>query len=93
MKNIKYLGLLLVAIFISCSDLEEVPVGRLSPDGLVNSPQDIQTLINGAIGINIVFVQVLWSSIIMQIRFTLIRQLLFGQGLLYYKNAKQCHQG
>ncbi|WP_396635255.1 RagB/SusD family nutrient uptake outer membrane protein [Maribacter sp. R86514] len=50
MKNIKYLGLLLVAIFISCSDLEEVPVGRLSPDGLVNSPQDIQTLINGAIG-------------------------------------------
>ncbi|TDT47361.1 putative outer membrane starch-binding protein [Maribacter spongiicola] len=50
MKNIKYLGLLLVVIFIGCSDLEEVPVGRLSPDGLVNSPQDIQTLINGAIG-------------------------------------------
>lgn len=37
-------------IFMGCSDLEEVPVGRLSPDGLVNSPQDIQTLINGSIG-------------------------------------------
>lgn len=36
--------------FVGCSDLEEEPIGRLSPDGLVNSPQDVQTLINGAIG-------------------------------------------
>ncbi|MFS4417607.1 RagB/SusD family nutrient uptake outer membrane protein [Maribacter sp. 2307ULW6-5] len=51
MKNLKTLGILLaVSVFVGCSDLEEVPVGRLSPDGLVQSPADVQTLINGAIG-------------------------------------------
>lgn len=50
MKNIKYIGLALILVFMGCSDLEEVPLGRLSPDGLINSPQDIQTLINGSIG-------------------------------------------
>lgn len=51
MKNFKTLGILLAfATVVGCSDLEEVPVGRLSPDGLVQSPADVQTLINGAIG-------------------------------------------
>ncbi|MEM8764361.1 MAG: RagB/SusD family nutrient uptake outer membrane protein [Bacteroidota bacterium] len=50
MKNYKYLGILLTLVFIGCSDLEEVPVGQLSPDGLINSPEDVQTLINGSIG-------------------------------------------
>lgn len=50
MRNIKFLGLFLTLLFVGCSDLEEVPVGRLSPDGLITSPQDVQTLINGAIG-------------------------------------------
>ncbi len=51
MKNFKYLGIFLAfATVVGCSDLEEVPVGRLSPDGLVKSPADVQTLVNGAIG-------------------------------------------
>lgn len=50
MKNIKFLGLFVTLLFMGCSDLEEVPVGRLAPDGLINSPQDVQTLINGSIG-------------------------------------------
>lgn len=50
MKRLQYIGLLLSLIFIGCSDLEEVPVGQLSPDGLINSPEDVQTLVNGAIG-------------------------------------------
>ncbi|MEM1257933.1 MAG: RagB/SusD family nutrient uptake outer membrane protein [Bacteroidota bacterium] len=50
MINRKYLGILLALLFIGCSDLEEVPLGQLSPDGLINSPEDVQTLINGSIG-------------------------------------------
>ncbi|TMM55776.1 RagB/SusD family nutrient uptake outer membrane protein [Maribacter algarum] len=51
MRNLKYLSIFLALIaIVACSDLEEVPVGRLSPDGLVQSPADVQTLINGAIG-------------------------------------------
>ncbi|QCX01955.1 RagB/SusD family nutrient uptake outer membrane protein [Aggregatimonas sangjinii] len=51
MRNLKYLGIFVaLATVVACSDLEEVPVGRLSPDGLVQSPADVQTLINGAIG-------------------------------------------
>tara|TARA_R110000868_G_scaffold71713_3_gene209738 strand:- start:5624 stop:7156 length:1533 start_codon:yes stop_codon:yes gene_type:complete len=50
MKNYKYLYFLLIATFIGCSDLEEEPVGLLSPDGFFKSPADIQTAVNGAIG-------------------------------------------
>lgn len=50
MKNLKYYGILIVFILLGCSDLEEDPVGQLTPSGLINSPEDIQTLINGSIG-------------------------------------------
>uniref|UniRef100_UPI003594406C RagB/SusD family nutrient uptake outer membrane protein n=1 Tax=Pricia sp. TaxID=2268138 RepID=UPI003594406C len=51
MKNYKYIGLLLALLFVSCSsELEEEPQGVLSPVGFFNSPQDVQTVINGAIG-------------------------------------------
>ncbi|NER17852.1 RagB/SusD family nutrient uptake outer membrane protein [Spongiivirga citrea] len=49
MKNLAYLSLLLL-FFTGCSDLEEVPEGQLAPDGFFQSPQDVQTVINGAIG-------------------------------------------
>ncbi|MEM9142817.1 MAG: RagB/SusD family nutrient uptake outer membrane protein [Bacteroidota bacterium] len=50
MKSIKYLTLFLALSLVGCSDLEEVPVGVLSPDGFFQSPEDVQTAINGAIG-------------------------------------------
>ncbi|MCF8713451.1 RagB/SusD family nutrient uptake outer membrane protein [Joostella atrarenae] len=50
MKNFKYLVLLMTLVLASCSDLEEEPLGTLSPDGFVQSPDDIQSLVNGAIG-------------------------------------------
>jgi hypothetical protein len=51
MKNIKILLFLLAGLSIlGCSDLEENPLGRLSPDGFFKSPQDVQTTINGAYG-------------------------------------------
>ncbi|GAK94646.1 hypothetical protein JCM19298_221 [Nonlabens ulvanivorans] len=48
MKTYKLLLLLIGVSIIGCSDLEEDPVGRLSPDGFFQSPQDIQTAVNGA---------------------------------------------
>lgn len=50
MKTIKYFGILMIISLIGCSELEEEPIGQLSPDGLINSPEDIKTLINGSIG-------------------------------------------
>lgn len=51
MKNYRYIGLLLALVFVGCSsELEEEPQGLLSPTGFFNSPQDVQTVINGAIG-------------------------------------------
>jgi len=49
MKNLKYLFLLIGLSIVSCSDLEEQPVGLLSPDGFFQSPGDIQTAIDGAV--------------------------------------------
>ncbi|GAK75565.1 hypothetical protein JCM19275_1844 [Nonlabens ulvanivorans] len=48
MKTYKLLLLLIGVSIIGCSDLEEDPVGRLSPDGFFQTPQDIQTAVNGA---------------------------------------------
>ncbi|EAS18586.1 putative outer membrane protein [Flavobacteria bacterium BBFL7] len=48
MKTYKLLLLLIGVSIMGCSDLEEDPVGRLSPDGFFQSPQDIQTAVNGA---------------------------------------------
>ena len=48
MKSIKYLFLILGISLAGCSDLEEQPVGLLSPDGFFSSPADIQTVIDGA---------------------------------------------
>lgn len=50
MRNFKYLALFMAFATLGCSDLEEVPVGELSPDGFFKSPEDVQTVINGAIG-------------------------------------------
>lgn len=51
MKNYNYFKLLIVFLLVGCADqLEEKPQGLLSPSGLFNSPADVQTVINGAIG-------------------------------------------
>lgn len=50
MKQLAKIGFILFIIFTGCSDLEENPVGQLSPDGLIKTPQDVQTLIYGSIG-------------------------------------------
>jgi len=50
MKNLKYLSIILTFAFLGCSDLDEEPVGLLSPEGFFQSPEDVQTIINGAIG-------------------------------------------
>lgn len=49
MKNIKYIFLLLIGLsIVRCSDLEEDPVGLLSPDGFFETTADIQTAVYGA---------------------------------------------
>ena len=48
MKNLKYLFLVLGITLVGCSDLQEQPVGLLSPDGFFQSPSDIQTAVDGA---------------------------------------------
>ncbi|MDO6758862.1 RagB/SusD family nutrient uptake outer membrane protein [Tamlana sp. 2_MG-2023] len=50
MKNTKYIIWLLVMglSIMGCSDLEEEPVGLLSPDGFFNTPDDIQIAVDGA---------------------------------------------
>lgn len=48
MKNIKYIFLLIGFSIVSCSDLEEQPVGLLAPEGFFQSTDDIQTAIDGA---------------------------------------------
>ncbi|MFC2110171.1 RagB/SusD family nutrient uptake outer membrane protein [Bacteroidota bacterium] len=50
MKNFKYIFLLIGLVTLSCSDLEEEPIGLLSPEGLFKSPADVQTAVNGAYG-------------------------------------------
>ena len=50
MKTYKYLFLLLMSLsIVGCSDLEEEPVGLLSPDGFFQSTNDIQTAVDGAL--------------------------------------------
>lgn len=50
MKEFKYLFILLMGLSImGCSDLEEEPVGVLSPDGFFTSVDDIQTAVNGSL--------------------------------------------
>ncbi|WP_299098486.1 RagB/SusD family nutrient uptake outer membrane protein [uncultured Winogradskyella sp.] len=50
MKTFKILMLLIMGLSImGCSDLEEEPVGLLSPDGFFTSTQDIQTAIDGSL--------------------------------------------
>ncbi|MDA9773887.1 RagB/SusD family nutrient uptake outer membrane protein [Saprospiraceae bacterium] len=48
MKYYKYIFLVLAFSIISCSDLEERPVGLLAPDGFFTGVNDIQTAVNGA---------------------------------------------
>jgi starch-binding outer membrane protein, SusD/RagB family len=52
MKNIfkKILITTLVGCFVSCTDLEEKPVGVLAPEGFFKSPKDVETAIFGAYG-------------------------------------------
>ncbi len=50
MKSIKYLFAVLALSILACSDLEEKPVGLLSPEGFFQSPKDVETAVNGAIG-------------------------------------------
>ncbi|QQY81033.1 RagB/SusD family nutrient uptake outer membrane protein [Tamlana sp. s12] len=53
MKKNKYILILLLLVvglpMVGCSDLEEEPVGLLSPDGFFSTTQDIQTAVNGAL--------------------------------------------
>jgi hypothetical protein len=49
MKLYKIFALLMIGLsIVSCSDLEEEPVGLLSPEGLFNTTDDIQSVIYGA---------------------------------------------
>jgi hypothetical protein len=52
MKNIlnKTLLVTLIGCFVSCTDLEEKPVGVLAPEGFFKNPKDVQTAIFGAYG-------------------------------------------
>lgn len=50
MKNMKYIAVLAIFAWVGCSNLEEEPIGLLSPEGFFKSPQDVQTVINGAYG-------------------------------------------
>ncbi|MEP1487618.1 MAG: RagB/SusD family nutrient uptake outer membrane protein [Algibacter sp.] len=50
MKKTKYILLLIIGLsIIGCSDLEEEPVGLLSPVGFFQTTEDIQVAINGAL--------------------------------------------
>ncbi|MFS4484111.1 RagB/SusD family nutrient uptake outer membrane protein [Hyunsoonleella sp. 2307UL5-6] len=46
----KFFFLLIGLSIIGCSDLEEVPVGLLAPEGFFQSPRDLQTAVNGVYG-------------------------------------------
>ncbi len=48
MKNLKYLFLIIGFTLAGCSDLEEEPIGLLSPEGFFQTPGDIQTAVDGA---------------------------------------------
>lgn len=50
MKNLKYIVLILGLSIAGCSDLQEHPVGLLSPTGFFNTTDDIQTATNAAFG-------------------------------------------
>jgi hypothetical protein len=50
MEKYKYLFLLIGLSILGCSDLEEEPIGLLSPDGFFKSTNDIQTAANAAFG-------------------------------------------
>jgi starch-binding outer membrane protein, SusD/RagB family len=52
MKNIisKTLLITLIGCFVSCTDLDEEPVGVLAPEGFFASPKDVETAIFGAYG-------------------------------------------
>jgi hypothetical protein len=50
-KNLKLYIFSLIAVFaFSCSDLDEDPVGILSPEGYFESEEDVQSCINGCYG-------------------------------------------
>ncbi|MDV7186440.1 RagB/SusD family nutrient uptake outer membrane protein [Lutibacter sp. TH_r2] len=49
MKTYKYLFLLIGLSIIGCSDLEEQPVGILSPDGFFSTVDDIQIAVDGSL--------------------------------------------
>ena len=46
----RFLSALLVLLVISCTDLEEEPVGILSPNGFFRTPADVEAAIFGAYG-------------------------------------------
>lgn len=48
MKNLKYLFLIIGFTLAGCSDLQEEPIGLLSPEGFFQTPGDIQTAVDGA---------------------------------------------
>ena len=50
MKLYTFIAVLFGVIFSGCSDLEERPIGLLSPDEFFNSKDDVQTVINGTYG-------------------------------------------
>ncbi|MBJ2176205.1 RagB/SusD family nutrient uptake outer membrane protein [Aureibaculum sp. A20] len=49
MKTYKYLFLLIGLSIISCSDLEEEPIGLLAPDGFFKNTTNIQTAVDGSL--------------------------------------------
>ena len=50
MKKFKYIFLMLALGTMACTDLEEKPIGLLSPEGFFQAPADVQTAVNGAYG-------------------------------------------
>lgn len=51
MKKLKIFSILLLVLGVfACTDLDENPLSKLSPDGFVKSPKDVETIIFGAYG-------------------------------------------
>lgn len=48
--KVKIFAILIAGTLLSCGDLNEEPVGLLSPEGFFKTPKDVQTAIYGAYG-------------------------------------------
>jgi starch-binding outer membrane protein, SusD/RagB family len=49
-NKVRLFAMMLIGVFLSCSDLDEQPVGLLSPQGFFKTSKDVQTAIFGSYG-------------------------------------------